>query len=99
MVKKWISFLSIISYFHVWLDAGGGNASDLSCSGQKGTPGAEQLKNLTTIIKYAIFKKKDLLLVFEKNFRECKDNIVKECDPSNIPQPNKTKLESCKKMG
>ena len=97
MVKKWISFLSIINYFHVWLDAGGGNASDLSCSGQKGTPGAEQLKNLTTIIKYA--KKKICFLFLKKNSRECKDNIVKECDPSNIPQPNKTKLESCKKLG
>ena len=99
MVKKWISFLSIISYFHVWLDAGGGNASDLSCSGQKGTPGAEQLKNLTTIIKYAICKKKNFYLFLKKTSRECKENIVKECDPSNIPQPNKTKLESCKKMG
>ena len=69
MVKKWISFLSIISYFHVWLDAGGGNASDLSCSGQKGTPGAEQLKNLTTIIKYAVYKEKICFLLMKKKFQ------------------------------
>ena len=45
---------------------GGGNASDLSCSGQKGTPGAEQLKNLTTIIKYAVYKEKICFLFMKK---------------------------------
>merc|ERR1712198_240901 len=62
------------------LDAGGGNKSDLTCSGAKG-PGADQLQNLT-----------DLLTA-------CKENIFNACDPTKIPQPNKTKLEGCLKTG
>ena len=33
-------------------DAGGGNSSELTCSGQSGTPGASQLQNLTDLIRW-----------------------------------------------
>ena len=29
----------------------------------------------------------------------CQDNINTSCHPSNLPQPNKTKLDNCKAKG